>query len=541
MVLLWPLVVAWPLPLVLREALLCAPDQEAATHVWGHWAAWVQGRPLRLDGTLMAWPTGIELVLIDPLAALVAGPALLLDGPALGYNLLVWTGLVLAGLTGLALARRLGTPPVPTALLAATCPTLVANTADGMTEGFLVALVVLQAVLLLDLRDRPGPGRLLAAGLAAGATAWAGPYNAVWAGILDLGILVWALGRHRAAVPWLAGALALGGAVMGPVAVTIFTARAESLPGGAARAGLPAVVENPAIFRGGVRTGADLSDPFLPGLLTGGVADPSHTAYLGLGVLLLAGWAAWRQPRLRPWLAGALGFALLSFGPWLYLGGRALRVGGAPLAGPAGLLMLALPPLARLSRWYRAGAVASLLLAPVAAAGLARLARPRLRGLVLVGLLADLLLLAPLAWPLHTSRPPPAWPLEGPGAVLELPPVTTGQPPPGAWRDVGALAQVQHGRPVGGAFMGLGVSEAARTATALLRDGLRENTLDKATLDKIRARGFRWLAVHRRHISLPAASLARLRCAGRVVVSGDDALVVDLEAPPAAACPAPPH
>jgi hypothetical protein len=531
----WPLLVAWPLPRVAGSALLTAPDQEAATHVWGHWAAWKLGAAIHLNTALMGFPDGVSLQLIDPLGALVAGPLIQLGGPALGYNALVWVGLVLAGLSGALLAQRLDLPRLPALVLSTACPTLLANTADGMTEGFLVALVPLQALALLHARDRGSLRAVALAGLTLGATAWAGPYNAVWALLIDGVLLVHtSIWRPRGRRPVL-GSLALGGLLMAPVAWAIFTARDAGLPGGAARAGLPEIVENPAIFRGGVRTGADLLDPLLPGFLTGGQADPSHTAYVGLGVVCLAGLAAWRTPRLRPWLAGGLAFVALSLGPWLYLGGEVLRAGGAPLAGPAGLLMLAVPPLARLSRWYRAGAVASLLLAPLALETL-RGRRPLVVGLATAALVADLLWLAPMAWPLHTSAPPAPWPLEGEGAVLELPPATTGQPPPGAWRDVGALAQVQHGRPVGGAFMNLGTSQDARTATAALREALRAEGLDGGTQAVLRERGFRWIAVHRHHFDLPLASERALRCAGAAVVDRDDALVVDLERAPRGGC-----
>lgn len=533
--LVWPLLVAWPLPRVAGSALLTAPDQEAATHVWGHWAAWELGRAIDLNTDLMGFPDGVQLLLIDPLGALIAGPLIHLGGPALGYNALVWVGLVLAGLSGALLAQRLDLPRLPAMVLSAACPTLLANTADGMTEGFLVALVPLQALALLRARDRRTWRAATLAGLALGATAWAGPYNAVWALLLDGVLLVHTLVRRPRALRPVLGSLALGGLLMSPVAWAIFTARDAGLPGGAARAGLPEIVENTAIYRGGVRTGADLLDPLLPGPFTGAEADPSHTAYVGLGVLILAGTAAVRAPRLRPWLAGGLAFMALSLGPWLYLQGEVLRAGGAPLAGPAGLLMLAVPPLSRLSRWYRAGAVASLLLAPLALEPLRR-RHPLVVGLATAGLVADLLLLAPMAWPLHTSRPPPPWQLEGEGAVLELPPVTTGQPPPGAWRDVGALAQVQHGRPVGGAFMDLGTSQDARTATAALREALRTDGLDSSTRSVLRQRGFRWIAVHRLHFDLPSGSEQALRCAGGVVVDREDALVVDLGRAPGGGC-----
>lgn len=537
----WPLVAAWPLPLRFTTDILAAPDQEAATHIWGHWAAWTLGRVLDLQTTLMAWPDGVELLLIDPLNAWVAGPATALWGPAVGYNLLLYIGLVVAGCSGALLARTLDAPPLPAAMLAATCPTLLANAADGMTEGFLVGLVGCQLALVVRASRGGQRTALLGAAVCLGATAWTGPYNAVWALTLDGAWLGWSLARRdRAGAKSTALAMLMGGVLMAPVAHGIFTRRADSLPGGTARAGLPEIVDASQIFRGGVRTGADMLDLWLPGPLTGGEADPSHTAYLGLGVLILATVAAARDRRLRPWLAAALTMAALALGPWLYWKGTVVEVLGRPLAGPAGVLMLLVSPLARLTRWYRAAAVASLLLAPLAARALTHLPRP-LRLPVFVVILADLLLLAPMSWPLHHTPPPAPWPIEGPGAVLELPPVTTGQPPSGAWRDVGALAQVQHGRPVGGSFMNLGQSQAARAATARLREGFRDNTVSETTLTELQGSGFRWVAVHRRHFTMPERSIATLKCSGLVVVDTADALVVDLTGPRGAECAGPTH
>ena len=145
-------------------------------------------------------------------------------------------------------------------------------------------------------------------------------------------------------------------------------------------------------FRGGVHAGADLLDPFLPVQLTGAEAPISHTAYQGIVLLICATVVAARQPKARPWLAGAIGFIALSFGPWLYFQGRVLEVQGAALAGPAGVAMLAVPLFGRLTRWYRAGAVATLMLAPWLPASRA----PQHRALLAVALIADVLLCAPL-------------------------------------------------------------------------------------------------------------------------------------------------
>ena len=58
-----PLLLAWPLPLVWRTEVLASPALEAATHIWGLWAALRSGAPLHLQTTLLAWPRGVSLVL----------------------------------------------------------------------------------------------------------------------------------------------------------------------------------------------------------------------------------------------------------------------------------------------------------------------------------------------------------------------------------------------------------------------------------------------------------------------------------------------
>ena len=106
--------------------------------------------------------------------------------------------------------------------------------------------------------------------------------------------------------------------------------------------------------------GADALDLLVPGALTG-VADWATTAYLGPVLVVAATAGLWRERRLWPWAVGAAAFASLALGPFLVVGGEVLG------SVTPGRLLEALPGLDRLSRWYRAGAVAVLLLAPVAA------------------------------------------------------------------------------------------------------------------------------------------------------------------------------
>lgn len=528
-----PLLLLWPLPLDLSGVVLAAPDQEAAPHLWGLWVALREHTPLLIRTRLLGWPDGVELVLVDPanLPAFALGQAL--GGPAGGYNLVLYFGVVIQGLAGSMLARRLGGSPLVGAVVAMSAPTLLANAADGQTEGFAVGWVGVQLALLLDAIRLGGWRRALLAALALAAAWYGGPYNGIFASGLDLALGIALLLRapeRRALARRLASVALPALLLVSPLAFAILAMRDPTLPGSLARAGLPRLVENPAIFRGGVRTGADLLDPWVPGFLTGGEADVSHTAYLGALVLVGAALAVRADRRRWPWMIGALAFALLSLGPHLYLAGLALKLGGRPLLGPAGVLTLLLPPLGRLTRWYRAGAVASLLLAPLVATWAGRGRRAALIGALVV---ADSLLLSPLAWPLHSSPMIPralTAPLQGEGAIFELPRTTTGQPPPGEWRDRTALAQTVHGHPLAGTIMGLaGSPEAAAHQQSILRLA-REGAWRVEDRDRLRQQGYRWIALLPRELALPASSLDNLNaCLGPPIVDAPDYIVWTLD------------
>ncbi|MDP6934117.1 MAG: hypothetical protein QGG40_14425 [Myxococcota bacterium] len=453
------------------------------------------------------------------------------------------------GVAGAMLARRVGGFPWLGALAAMSCSTVLAGAADGMTEGFSVGWVGIQLALLLDfLRDgRPRQG--LAAAVALAVTWYSGPYNGVWASLLNLGLVCgWAVRRARSSSPVSSGfsghppgpeprvligrslAVAVGAAVCTvPYAWSVLQGRSSELPGSASRSGLPQVVENPTIYRGGVQTGADLLDLWLPGFVTGAEAPVSHTAYLGVVTLAAALWAVRQNRKLWPWLLGALSFAALSLGPHLYLEGSVLRWQQRPLLGVPGLLILALPVLGRLTRWYRAGAVATLLLAPLVSTighkdgSASGSLRAMIVGFLLV---TDILLLAPLAWPLHATQAPDESPflaLDGEGALLEIPPTTNAEPPPGQWRDWTGLVQTLHGRPVGGTLMNLPASRVARAGQGMVANLLRDGTHRIEDWEQLRDHGFRWLAVYPRYRPLPGRSRERLeRCMGPPVAETDD-------------------
>jgi len=515
--LLLPLLLLWPLPRLGTGEVLAAPGYEAAAHLWGLWAALHLGQPLVLHTGLLAAPQGVDMVLVDPvnLPWFALGQAL--GGPALGFDAVAWGGLLVAGLAGALLAVEVQGRPWVGALAAMVAPPLLCAPGDGLTEDLAVGWVALQLALTLRFLRTGQPATGLAATLALGACAWGGPYNGLLAGLVDLGLVLGQLRRPRALVRL--AVVGLGGAALAsPVAWAILARRAATLPGAAARATLPAAELAVDRFRGGLMTGIDLLDPWLPAPLTGGVPPVPHTGYLGLVALAVSVVVVARDRRRWPWLVGALGLTALALGPHLSLAGQPLRLGGAPLLGPAGLLIQALPAAGRLTRWYRSSAVAALLLVPL----LARAARggPRRSLPLAAALVVDALLLAPVAWPRpHAALPDAAaWaqlpsPGAEPGAILDLPLSTSGTPRAGDWRDAGPAGQVLHGRPIGGAMMGLAPSPEARQGQRLVQELLRGAPVDPAALARLRRQGFAFVAIRTDYLPLGLEGGARLDAA----------------------------
>jgi hypothetical protein len=492
--LLGPLLLSWPLPLVFGTELLSHPEREAVSHVWGLWAAARELSPLVLDSSLLNHPDGLRVVVIDP----VHVPVYALAGwisPAAGFN----TVLLFGGVAGAVAAREVEGRPWLGALAAMACPAMLAATAEGTTEDLGAGWVLLQLALLLRFTRTARARDGLLAGLALAAAVHAGPYNGAWAALIDASVGAWWLWRDRtrALRALLVGAGAL--LVSLPWAWAVLVLRPDHLPGGGqhlhSQGPLPEIREAAEAFRGGLWHGADLLDPWLPGPLTGGEGEVSHTAYVGLVALLVAGIMVARDRSRWPWLVGSLVFSVVSLGPWLYLAGEALRLGDSGLLAPVGVAMKALPGLSRLTRWYRAGAVAALLLAPLVSRVPGRWAL-----LVAPLVLLDTLALAPLKWPLHHQGLPRVqalMELEGEGALLEIPPFLNGAPPPGAWRDHNMLAQVEHGHPLAGSMLGLHPSGDASRSIFRARALSMGQPFTERDLEKIRAGGYRWLALHR--------------------------------------------
>lgn len=533
------LLVLWPAPLHPTDRLLGAPDLEAVDHLWTLWLALRDG-PLVLETTRVAFPGGFTWVMGDPLSLLFYAPGEWLGGPALGFHLVQLGWLLVAGL-GAAVAGRTWLRPAPPAWLSATLGVLAAPMAGGlftgMTEAQPMGLPVLALAAWAALCRAPSPAAtLLAAGLS-GATVWAGPYGALYLGMGLPIVLLAELRRPRA----LAAALVAAGLALllaAPVLQAILTLRPAEAPG--ARSLLPQILAAPADPKNQM-LGADLLHLVLP-LARAGDAR-FHVVYLGLPALLFAALGRRGAARSHTLLIGL--FAVLSLGFYLVVAGRIPRVYGRPLLLPAGLLAELHPLFGQSPRYYRAAMVAALLLSPLAASGLLRLAgragaRAPLALAALIGLVAiDSLFVAPLPWPRQTleySVPAPLLALVDEAPLLELP-----RPRANAWKaqssgDAAAirhpalLYQTAHGHPMGANPYTASQGPTDRPAADALADHLVEaaergdGAAVRALRGEARALGFGWL-VHLEGGRDPRLSLTLRQALGAPGQEGGGALV----------------
>jgi hypothetical protein len=521
----------WPLPVVWPTALAVAPEGEGVAHLWSWWALDEAGALIGAHVERIAVPDGLWVHGIDPLHGVLFGLARPL-GPGAGFALVQVVGLLLAGLAGWALAREAGADRggrLLAAVLGSAAPTVVGAAADGITEGLGVGWVGLQLAALLALLRSPRAGLALAWALCLGAAAWSGPYNAVFSAMVAVPVLGLQLRRAPDRLRWVLPAGLTGLALAAPVlraAVSLEAGR----PGAAGRAPpeRPATVVD---WRGAWREGADLLDLLLPDWLTGGVAAAPTTAYLGLGLLGLAALAGARRERTAawPWLLGGGAAATVALGPWLVVAGEPVVLLGRELRPPVAGLEL-LPLLGRLSRWYRAGAVATLLLVPAAA--LAVRGWPRWRvGLVALLVVLDLRLGSPVPWPLPVVPVPQDTVLEGvSGPFLELPRVHPLRQA-GQLADENLLLQVVHGEATSATRNNRSTSLSESPELRQLERVVRRQPVDgvevlRQVAPELRALGYRALVLYPDR--LPAGAPGVVEAALGPPVARDSRVVVFL-------------
>ena len=533
--LLAPLIAAWPLPTAWANTWLTTPFGEAVIHVWGLWTVASSANLFAIETQAIAWPAGVEAVLADPinLGWFVLGWPF---GPEAAYNTIIYGNLVVMGVAGVCLARSVGGHPMLGLLAAVINPSVLGAATGGITEQLTIGWLGIFLAALLQALRTPDSRWSLAAGVLLAVTVASGPYIAVWAAICATAI---GLAHLRQLQSWrpLATTAALGVLLASPLIHAILTGRIAGQPGtsGMARFLLNPPAANTSIFRGGTRFGTDLTDPFFPIGMTGGATTPTYTAYLGIAALLLATVVVIRRRQHWPWLVGALGFAVLSLGPWLMWKGAPVVVNGEAIAAPVGWLAQSFESVGRISHWHRAGGVAALLLVP-----LVSLIPRVLPSRVVLPAAAALLMLdrvygSPVSWPLPTMQSPSMAAhsplINDPGPVLVQPTRFPDIPPPRARvRDPALLAQLYHHRAISEAgAMGHGLSKGALHANNALERLAAEGRVDHGHRTALTGPGYRWLAVYTSQMRSDARRDARwAACLGAPVTQDGWVRIYDL-------------
>lgn len=383
----------WPMALH-PYWLVGHPSGEAPNHFRMLWRA---GRQLLGDSrALENLPTGLPIPLMDP----VNLPAWLLGAavhPALGYNLVLFSCLLLAFWGAWALSRELGAGgegALLAGVAAASAPALAGAISFGITEALPVGWLGLHVAALLRAARGGSPLAWLLAGLCLAAFALSGWYNAVFGIVVELILVAGVLSRggRRAGVGLLAqGGLAL--ALVTPFFLRFYATRGFWAGRWQLPEGPPAGAE--LAWRHTPFWGTDLLNLLLPTLET---VPVSKGVYVGLLTLVLAALA----PRAaRPLWAACAALWILALGHWLRIGGW-----DSGLSLPARWLSELAPPLVGLSHWHRAAIPASVLLAALAGLGADRLSRP-IRLVFGLALLLDHLALSGVELPLRQVDPAP--------------------------------------------------------------------------------------------------------------------------------------
>jgi hypothetical protein len=535
LIFLLPMLVAWPLPVVWASEWLTVPAGEAAVHVWGLWVTSANHSFFTIETFALSWPNGIQAVLADPanIPWFVLGWTM---GPAAAYNTVVYANLVLLGISGAALAKRVGGSPALGVIAACTNASILAATTTGITEHLGVGWIGLMIACLLRSLDKGCKKSAMGAGVLLFMCAASGPYCGVWASLIAsaIGIAhVIRKDRLRFFVPLGITAL-VGGVLVAPLAKAIMSGRIAGQPGTAELASqlLNRPANHATMFRGGLRFGADLTDSFVPVMLTGGAGLPNQTTYIGLVALLTSVFVCTKRKALWPWLVGSALFVALSWGPWLIFKGNPITLDGAPLLAPAGILAKNVSFFSRISHWQRAASVAALLLVPLVSL-LPTLKIPKIVPWAIAGmLLADHMFGSPLPWPLPSTPSANAStyaPLaQEKGSVLVLPKkFYSRMPHNAAWRDPAILAQLHHQRPISEAgTMGHEQSTNSTHAADIINHIGLHGLTERGHRNVFRDADFRWLAVYKRHVNPdPVRDKHWVRCIGNPVAE-DDVVVI---------------
>ena len=356
-------VLAHPLRLALGH-----PDNDVWNHIWGFW--WVaqsllDGRlPLRTD--LVSWPAGGTLWFIDTFNALWTLPVTATLGAVASYNLAIFANFVLCGYAAYRLALRTSRS-VPGAVLSGVAymstPHLLGQAYNGISETLSAGWLPLVLLTLLDAREFRTARHAARLGVTFGICAVANWYYGLFAALVCGSVVLWdagvALRRRRLAelrvmvAQAVVATLALVLTAGLPFGLFYLSMRAEDavVTRDQAFVWMTLIMHNMTDAVSLVRPGHHYS----PDLKASFDEDLIVVVYLGHALVwpaLAVGLSAWRR-MVRPWLAMALAFVVLTLGPFLYVAGGYIEVDRHWIALPFLYLHDALPMFSRISHAYR--------------------------------------------------------------------------------------------------------------------------------------------------------------------------------------------
>lgn len=404
----------WPAALHLGERAIGHPGDDVWNHLWGY--AWVADEVAAgrwpVHTSALRWPDGGSLWFIDAAQALALAPITRHFGAVPAYDISMMLGLAGSMLGAWVLCRRLCGSALAAAIGAVVygaSPHLLAQAHNGISETVCAGWLPLTLWALLRLLERPGLGRAaVLAGLGAicGLTSWYYGLFAAIAGAVLVVTAAWRGGLGRA-LPWLVGSALAAGLALLPVLLAF--RQTLDAP--------DAVVSRDLDFVAAQLDHHNLTD--LLAFVAPGAPSPDLKALFGEDLLIVVylGWVGLvlaalglreRRGALAPWVTVGLVFLVFSLGPWLYVGGEHVLVGGRRMPLPFLPLFDAIPLFARISHPFRFAVGVSLAVAVGASCGLERLLRgarwPAGLALGAAGLaLVEVAALSPSPLPVATS------------------------------------------------------------------------------------------------------------------------------------------
>lgn len=340
------------------------------------------GNLFPVKNCLIHYPDCGTLFLADFIGGTLMAPLVMVAGPIIAYNALIFADLLFSCWAMFWLIRRLTGDPLA-AFVAGTIYGLSAlnlgHMSNGVTEtlqtGWLPLFLGALYALFDDAREpghRKRTARLI---VLAAAALWAVTVGGHWyqgvyaSGLFVLLVAVHCFGPHRWRLLARSGALFGAFAVMILPVVLVFLSLLQS---------------ELSLTRGIVALSSpDMQNSADPGNFFSATAPIQkdsqfflHLTYLGLSVPLLAMVGLFRHGRQKAvagWLLGAALFAVLAMGPTLFLVGRAVTFSGQPAPLPFALLAKIIPFFGSMNFPYRFFLMVHLCLAMAAGVGLANL------------------------------------------------------------------------------------------------------------------------------------------------------------------------